>query len=101
MASRLRLTSDKGAAPLGLPLIGNQMGMSLCLTVQSYNFLQGLAALLVQGLNGLSPEEIVRIHPGFIERLGLGQALTPSRNNGFLNMFKLMQAKALQLLSTQ
>ena len=59
---------------------------------------QGLAALLVQGLSNCSPEEIIRIQPEFIEKLGLGQALTPSRNNGFLNMFKLMQAKALKLL---
>ena len=61
--------------------------------------LQGLAALLVQGLSGCRPEDIIRIQPEFLEQLGLGQALTPSRNNGFLNMFKLMQAKALQLLS--
>lgn len=60
--------------------------------------LQGLAALLVQGLSNCPPEEIIRIQPEFIEKLGLGQALTPSRNNGFLNMFKLMQAKSLQLL---
>ena len=60
---------------------------------------QGLAALLVKGLSDCSPEEIIRIQPKFIEKLGLGQALTPSRNNGFLNMFKLMQAKSLQLLS--
>lgn len=60
---------------------------------------QGLAALLVQGLSGCPPEEIIRIQPEFLEKLGLGQALTPSRNNGFLNMFKLMQAKSLQLLS--
>lgn len=54
--------------------------------------LQGLAALLVQGLSGLSPGEIVRVPADFIAQLGLQQSLTPSRNNGFLNMFKLMQA---------
>lgn len=59
---------------------------------------QGLAALLVQGLSNCTAEDIVKIQPDFIDRLGLGQALTPSRNNGFLNMFKLMQAKALDLL---
>ena len=54
---------------------------------------QGLAALLVQGLSGCTPEEIVGVQPTFIELLGLQQSLTPSRNNGFLNMFKLMQAR--------
>jgi sulfur transfer protein SufE len=63
------------------------------------NMMQGLAALLVQGLSGCRPEDIIRIRPEFLDKLGLGQALTPSRNNGFLNMFKLMQAKSLQLLS--
>ena len=60
--------------------------------------MQGLAALLVQGLSGSTPEDILKIKPDFITELGLQQSLTPSRNNGFLNMFKLMQAKALELL---
>lgn len=63
--------------------------------------LQGLAALLVVGLSGLSPQETVQISPDFITSLGFQQALTPSRNNGFLNMFRLMQRKALDLCLLQ
>ena len=55
---------------------------------------KGLAALLVQGLSGSAPEDIVKVEADFIEMLGLKQSLTPSRNNGFLNMFRLMQARA-------
>ncbi|GMH42676.1 hypothetical protein BSKO_10595 [Bryopsis sp. KO-2023] len=58
---------------------------------------KGLAALLVQGLSGSSPQEILALQPDFIEMLGLKQSLTPSRNNGFLNMFKLMQRKTLEV----
>ncbi|MED6133326.1 SufE-like protein 1, chloroplastic/mitochondrial [Stylosanthes scabra] len=58
---------------------------------------KGLAALLVTGFSGRPVSEIVRVKPDFVHLLGLQQSLTPSRNNGFLNMLKLMQKKALML----
>ncbi len=59
---------------------------------------QGLAALLVQGLGGCRPGDVAAVDPAaIIDGLGLKQKLTPSRNNGFVNMFRLMQQKAAQL----
>ncbi|AFY38190.1 Fe-S metabolism associated SufE [[Leptolyngbya] sp. PCC 7376] len=55
---------------------------------------KGLVGLLINGLNGLSPAEIIEIKPDFIEETGLSFSLTPSRANGFLNILKLMQKKA-------
>ncbi|ANV83805.1 cysteine desufuration protein SufE [Picosynechococcus sp. PCC 7003] len=55
---------------------------------------KGLVGLLITGLNGLSPAEILAIAPDFIEETGLNVSLTPSRANGFYNIFKMMQKKA-------
>jgi cysteine desulfuration protein SufE len=61
---------------------------------------KGLLALLIQGLNGLSPKEVQAVDPAFIAATGLQTSLTPSRANGFLNILRAMQAQASQLDTT-
>jgi len=55
---------------------------------------KGLAALLIKGLSGNSPQDIAEVKPEFLGELGLKTALTPSRTNGLLNMLNLMQMQA-------
>ena len=58
---------------------------------------KGLLALLIEGLEGLTPEQAAGLDPAFIAATGLQASLTPSRANGFLNILKLMQAQAKAL----
>lgn len=59
---------------------------------------KGLVALLIDALNGLSANEIIDLSPDFIQETQLDVSLTPSRANGFYNIFKTMQKKALPFL---
>ncbi|MGF1540384.1 MAG: SufE family protein [Pleurocapsa sp.] len=60
---------------------------------------KGLVAFLIEGLNDLPPETIIAIEPDFIEDTGLKVSLTPSRANGFYNIFQMMKKKALGFIS--
>ena len=58
---------------------------------------KGLLALLIQGLDGLTPEQVQAVDPAFIAATGLQASLTPSRANGFLNILRTMQSQAQHL----
>jgi len=58
---------------------------------------KGLLALLIEGMEGLSPDQVAALDPAFLTATGLQASLTPSRANGFLNIFRSMQAQARQL----
>lgn len=58
---------------------------------------KGLLALLIEGLDGLTPAEVMGLDPAFIAATGLQASLTPSRANGFLNILRTMQAQAAAL----
>jgi len=58
---------------------------------------KGLLALLIEGLEGLSPAQVVAVDPAFMAATGLQASLTPSRANGFLNILRAMQGQAAAL----
>ena len=58
---------------------------------------KGLLALLIEGLEGMAPDQATNLDPAFIAATGLQASLTPSRANGFLNILKLMQSQARAL----
>ena len=61
---------------------------------------KGLLALLIEGLEGLTPEQVTSLDPAFIAATGLQASLTPSRANGFLNILRTMQAQAAALAAS-
>ncbi len=60
---------------------------------------KGLVGLLMEGLSEATPDDVVQLSPNFIQRTGLDLSLTPSRNNGFYNIFQTMKQRAIELQS--
>ena len=58
---------------------------------------KGLLALLIAGMEGLTPEQAAALDPSFLAATGLQASLTPSRANGFLNILRMMQSQARSL----
>ncbi len=58
---------------------------------------KGFLGLLVSCMNGLTQKEIELLTPDFIKDTGLVASLTPSRANGFYNVFKKMQQQAIAI----
>ena len=56
---------------------------------------KGIIALLIRGLSGRTPQEIVDSDLYFIDRIGLRENLSPTRANGLLAMIKQMKLYAL------
>ncbi|HIG33606.1 MAG TPA: SufE family protein [Candidatus Poseidoniales archaeon] len=55
---------------------------------------QGLMAITSIAVNGMAPSYVSEMSPDFAEEMGIRSSLTPSRANGFLNMFKRVQEEA-------
>ena len=55
---------------------------------------QGLIAITSIAVNGMDPSYVSEMSPDFAEEIGIRSSLTPSRANGFLNMFKRVKEEA-------
>ena len=78
-------------------IVGEEDGALVIAGAADAQIVQGLIAITVQGLDGLSPEEVLQVPPAFVEATRLNQSLTPSRSNGFLNMYAKVQ-RAVQAI---
>lgn len=56
---------------------------------------KGIVALLIHVLSGHTPNEILTTPLYFIERIGLQEHLSPTRNNGVVAMLKQLKLFAL------
>ena len=56
---------------------------------------KGIISLLISVLNGHTPREILDADLHFIDDIGLGEHLSPTRSNGLLAMVKQMRLYAL------
>jgi len=56
---------------------------------------KGIIALLIRVMNGRTPSEIIDTDLYFIDAIGLGENLSPTRSNGLLAMIKQMKMYAL------
>ncbi|TAN01131.1 MAG: SufE family protein [Rhodanobacteraceae bacterium] len=59
----------------------------------------GLVALLLRVYSGRSAQEILATDPAFINAIGLGKHLSPTRSNGLASMVKTIKARAEQAIT--
>lgn len=62
---------------------------------------KGIVSMLVDVLSGHSPQEIIDADLYFIDRIGLGENLSPTRSNGLLAMIKQMKLYAVAFKEIQ
>ena len=61
---------------------------------------KGIVALLLQVLNGQTPQDIINAELYFIDKIGLREHLSPTRANVLAAMLKQMKLYALALLNS-
>ena len=64
-----------------------QDGKVLMLSGADAKLVQGLMGILSIAINGSAPAQALLLSPNFAEEMGILNSLSPSRSNGFRNMF--------------
>jgi cysteine desulfuration protein SufE len=64
-----------------------QDGKILMLSGADAKLVQGLMGILSIAINGSAPAQALLLSPNFAEEMGILNSLSPSRSNGFRNMF--------------
>ena len=59
---------------------------------------QGLMCVTAMAVNGMTPENVSNLAPNYADAMGIRNSLTPSRANGFLNMFERVRSEAERML---
>ena len=79
----------------------NDRGQMILKADSDAMIVKGLVSLLLRLYSGLSPSEVLKTKPIFIETLGFKDHLSPGRNNGFLSMIKQINLYAQAFVLTQ
>ena len=59
---------------------------------------QGLMSVTAMAVNGMRPNEVSQFSPDYADAMGIRNSLTPSRANGFLNMFERVRSEAERMV---
>lgn len=63
--------------------------------------IRGFAAILREGMSGLTPAQALAVSSDFIQQMGLHQVLSPQRLNGIGALLVYMKRQALRLLEQE
>ena len=76
----------------------DENGMFLMRGGADAQIVQGLMTITALAVNGMSADKVSQMSPDFADAMGLKSSLTPSRANGFLNMFNRVKEHAKNLI---
>lgn len=57
---------------------------------------QGLMGILTMAIHGINADEVLTLTPDFASEMGILNSLSPSRSNGFRNMFDKVMSEIKQ-----